>query len=339
MKTFMFITGTTAMLILFSNGAMAQRNQILSGNGPNNVGGILGQAVGNAIQNEIQGGAGVSNRPGARNGNQRIGNGQYRIGSGANNRIGGNGNFGVGGFNGYSNNSVNNSQLNSRFRNNAIASLLLSQFPQASRILAPNGYSNRGAYYRDNDQYYYYPISNSGNQGLQQSSTLYQQQKQSTGVSSIAPVESVAIQFGGFAHTEELGNLLPAVVNDFCLDMHHNYSHNQNFSSAYREAYAMLTTARSLQQSLPSNDRDVVKQHLVSIDQKLHLVDRQTQGWTRDHARQVGELGLIAKEEMVSDIIHHMMYDAGISVEGHAPPDSADSDAVTGEVAPPPAGF
>ena len=101
----------------------------------------------------------------------------------------------------------------------------------------------------------------------------------------------------------------------------------------------MLTSANSLQEALPSNDRDVIKQHLVSIDQKLHLIDRQTQGWTRDHSRQVGELGLIAKEEMVGDIIHHMMYDAGISVEGHVPPDSAGSHAATGEVAPPPAGL
>ncbi len=327
------------MLILFSNVAMAQRNGILSGNGQNGVGGIVGQAVGNAIQNKIQGSAGVSNRPNAGNGNALINNGQYGIQSGPYSPFGGNGSFGVGGLNGYTNNAANNNQLNSRFRNNAIASLLLSQFPQASRILAPNGYNNQGAYYRNNDQYYYYPMANSGNPGFQQSSTVYQQQNQSTGVNSNASIEPVAIQFGGFAHTEELGHLLPTVVNDFCLDMHHNYRHNQNFSSTYREAYAMLTSANSLQAALPSNDRDVIKQHLVSIDEKLHIVDRQTQGWMRDHSRQVGELGLIAKEEMVGDIIHHMMYDAGISVEGHVPPDSSGSHTVKGEVAPPPAGL
>ena len=58
-----------------------------------------------------------------------------------------------------------------------------------------------------NDQYYYYPMANSGNPGFQQSSTFYQQQNQSTGVNSNASIEPVAIQFGGFAHTEELGHL------------------------------------------------------------------------------------------------------------------------------------
>ena len=203
MKSFTLMSGTTAMLMLFSNVAIAQRNGILSGNGQNGVEAILGQALGNAIQNKTVGTAGVSNHPNAGNGNPLINNGQYGIQSGPYNPIGRNGSFGVGGLNGY----TNNNQLNSRFRNNAIASLLLSQFPQASRILAPNGYNNQGAYYRNNDQYYYYPMANSGNPGFQQSSTFYQQQNQSTGVNSNASIEPVAIQFGGFAHTEELGHL------------------------------------------------------------------------------------------------------------------------------------
>ena len=332
MKILNVALSTSALLLLLNSDAMAQRNGILSGNSRNGVDVNLGQAIGNAIQNEIQGSAGVSNRTDVGVGNRGINNGQMRARGEQN--IRGNVNGGIGGGrNGSVNNSANYNQSSARYRNNAIASVLLSQFPEASRILAPRGYGNRGAYYRNNDRYYYYPNAYSTNSGYQQSGTVYLQQNPSAGYSNAPTVQPVAIEFGGFVHTEEFGQLLPAVINDLCLDMHYNYSQNPTFAATYRDAYEMLNIAKSLQQALPSNNRDAVKQHLLAIDPLMHRVESQTIGWTRNHARQFGELGLVAKQEMVSDILHHMMYDAG-----HGQPGSPAAGDITGEVAPAPAG-
>jgi hypothetical protein len=197
-----------------------------------------------------------------------------------------------------------------RYGQSPIAALIFSQFPSASRLLSSRSYGNGGAWFRNNGGYYYYPQS--------VISTYAYPQTQIVNGAMSAPVVSqqapapTAIEFGGFAHVAELTGMLPVVANDLCLDMHYNYQGNAGFDSAYRDAFALLQSTKSLQAAHQTGNKDAVRAEVRNLDVLLHRVEEQTLSWTRQEQRQIGELGLLAKLEVSADMTHHLMYDVGI---------------------------
>ena len=73
----------------------------------------------------------------------------------------------------------------------------------------------RGTYYSDQGNYYYMP--------------------QNTG--AYAAAKPIEIQFGGYAHIDDLSWRLERLANELCLDLHYNYKHNPGFAESYRAAY------------------------------------------------------------------------------------------------------
>ena len=142
-----------------------------------------------------------------------------------------------------------------------------------------------------------------------------------TSVASQQAPEPTPVVFGGFAHVDELTGMLPVVANDLCLDMHYNYQGNGGFDSAYRNAYAVLQSANSLQASHQAGNKEAIQAAVRNVDVMLHRIEEQTFNWTRHEQRQVGELGLLTKLEVTADITHHLMYDIGIEPDAdqHSP--------------------
>ena len=287
--------------------------------------GHINQNAGVRQNGGINHGVGVNNGGGANHiASPRFGVGGANYNNSYNNQWGHYNQWGLNNFNygGYGQGIGRNGgfgQSYGRYGQSPLAALIFSQFPSASRLLSSRAYGNGGAYFRNDGGYYYYPQS--------AISTYAYPQTQIINGATSAPVVSeqapapTPIEFGGFAHVDELTGMLPVVANDLCLDMHYNYQGNGGFDSAYRDAYALLQSTNTLRASHQAGNKDAIQAEVRNIDVMLHRIEEQTISWTRHEQRQVGELGMLTKLEVSADITHHLMYDVGIEpdVDQHNP--------------------
>jgi hypothetical protein len=121
-------------------------------------------------------------------------------------------------------------------------------------------------------------------------------------------------------------------VNQLCLDLHHNYKHNNGFAATYREAYEILATAKYIHAKEHQGDRAEVARRLDAVDGLFHHVQEDVAGWSRRNRRQIGQGGARAKLDAIEATLHHLMHDVGVA-GSHAAPEGVPQDA---EVAPPP---
>ncbi len=177
---------------------------------------------------------------------------------------------------------------------------------------------NHGTYYRHNGHSYYHP----------QTATLGTLQ---------APPTPEEITFGGYGHVDDLAMRLETLMNELCLDLYYNYSHNPEFLVTYSEAYSLLETARFIHAAEHAHDRDAISRKLGGADALFHHVEDDVLGWSRVHHRQIGTLGIISKMDMAESVLHHLMQDVGVKPEiiEQAPAPSVGGP----ELAPPPTTF
>lgn len=135
------------------------------------------------------------------------------------------------------------------------------------------------------------------------------------------------IRFGAFSHVDDLAARLEFLSNELCLDLYYNYSHNPGFDATYAEAYEIFQAARFIH-SLEHNfqDREAIRSRLAGLDALFHHVEGDVRGWTRHHHRQIGDLGIITKLDLMEASLHHLMNDVGVQA------------GATVEIAPPPVG-
>ena len=188
------------------------------------------------------------------------------------------------------------------------------------RYVVPPAHNSHGTYYTYQDTHYYTPPA--------PPVVVVQQVPQPVVIQR--PVE---FAFGAFRHYDELGTRLELLMNQFCLDLHYNYQHNDGFHAVYREAYQLLQAAKYVHGSEHRGDRDALRRSADSMDNLIHHLGSEMRGWTRDERRVVGQFSLAAKREEIEALIHHLMFDVGLKPDHDrdepAPPPK-------GEVAPPP---
>ncbi len=126
-----------------------------------------------------------------------------------------------------------------------------------------------------------------------------------------------AVQFGGYSHVAELAHRLEDMTNEFCLDLHYNYQHNPGFAETYREAYQILELARYAHDEEHQGDRAEFARVLKEIDPLFHHVEEDVANWTRNHRRQFGRLGIVDKMQNMEAVIHHLMWDIGVTPDHH----------------------
>lgn len=188
---------------------------------------------------------------------------------------------------------------------------------QNSRYIVPHTShsAHHGTYYSSNGSYFYAPhtASSRGSHGVH---------------------EPTRVQFGGFAHVDDLAARLETLGNEFCLDLHYNYSHNKGFRETYGEAYQILQVFQFILAAEQQRDRKAIGARLGGLDKLFHHVQNDVREWTRHQHRQVGQLGTLSKMEMIESMLHHLMNDVGVrptqGLEQAPPPDGAP------EQAPPP---
>lgn len=180
---------------------------------------------------------------------------------------------------------------------------------QNSTYIVPHSGSahQHGTYHVHNGSYYYTPRT------------------ASISSTSVAP-SPVQVQFGSFSHVDDLASRLETLTNEFCLDLYYNYSHNPGFQETYTESYQLLQVAQFIHGAEHAHDRNAIRSKLGGMDSLFHHVQDDVRGWTRHHHRQVGQLGILSKMDMIESTLHHLMNDVGVQATGG------------NEVAPPPGG-
>jgi hypothetical protein len=157
-----------------------------------------------------------------------------------------------------------------------------------------SGTGMNGSYYLWNGRYYYVP--NTAAHGH-----------------AYTPAE---IQFGGLNHVDDLSSGLERLANDLCLDLHYNYSHNPGFATTYREAYQLLEAARSIHEIAHRHDVQAIAARIHELDQLVHHVQDDVRGWTRHPHRNVGQLSVHARLDMIESTVHHLLHDVGVAPSG-----------------------
>ncbi len=122
----------------------------------------------------------------------------------------------------------------------------------------------------------------------------------------------VVVAFGGFSRIDDLAARLETLANEFCLDLHYNYRHNPGFQETYGEAYQILGAAKYVHAAEHQQNREAVRARLSGLDALMHHVQGDVRGWSRHHYRQIGQLGIIAKMEMIESTLHHLMNSVGV---------------------------
>lgn len=162
---------------------------------------------------------------------------------------------------------------------------------------------------------------------------LYYPQTAAVGAVELAPVPEQLV-FGGFGHVDDLALRMETLLNDLCLDLYYNYSHNPGFGETYTEAYSLLQTAKYIHDAEHNRDRDAIRSRLGGADALFHHIQDDLRGWTRIHRRQIGTLGILTKMEMTEATLHHMMNDVGVNPVSE--PEQAPRPLGGPEQAPPP---
>ena len=122
------------------------------------------------------------------------------------------------------------------------------------------------------------------------------------------------VAYGSFSHVDDLAARLEVLMNELCLDLYYNYSHNPGFHETYAEAYSLFQTTRYIHASEHNYDRDAIRQQLGGADALFHHIQDDVRGWSRIARRQIGTLGILTKMEMAEDTLHHLMEDVGVVV-------------------------
>ena len=198
-------------------------------------------------------------------------------------------------------------------------------------------YDQNGLRVTSNYQNYQYVIpsyqNNQGTYYTHSNTRFYHDQHGGTN-----PGRPSAVQFGGYAHVDDLAARLETMTNEFCLDLHYNYQHNPGFAETYREAYQILELARYAHDEEHHGDRAEFARVLKEIDPLFHHVEEDVANWSRNHRRQFGRLGIIDKMQNMEAVIHHLMWDIGVTPDHHDGHGSEAAPAPGGgvETAPPP---
>ena len=169
------------------------------------------------------------------------------------------------------------------------------------------GRHHHGSYYVRGGSFFYYP------------------QTATAGHAHTTAYRPQPIQFGGFSHVDDLAGRLVTLTNELCLDLHYNYPHNPGFQHTYREAYQVLDVAKYIHAAEHRHDRAAIQERLAGTDQLFHHVQGEVRNWSRHHHRQVGQIDLLARLDLIEATMHHLMNDVGVKPAppaggGQAPP-------------------
>ena len=131
------------------------------------------------------------------------------------------------------------------------------------------------------------------------------------------------ISFGARRHLDTLADRLRREANTVCWEMYHNYQHEREYKTTYREMYDILEDAHHIHDLVHddarrgTNNEDHVVEDLHNLDRLFHHVEEDIERWTsrnRYHRHDLSE-----KMERLEVTLHHLMEDYGVRSKRPAP--------------------
>jgi hypothetical protein len=152
------------------------------------------------------------------------------------------------------------------------------------------------------------------------------------------PFPGLQVQtFGAMGHIDELAANTRHLANHITFDMFYNYQFNPGFEHVYAKCYTFRNLAYMIHDMEHTGNFVEMSAAIQEMDSLFHSLEHDVAYWHRVHRLQIGQGDLHFKMELLEDMMHHLMRDAGLRSQF-----LIDSGAVTPVipgVAVPPVGF
>ncbi len=118
--------------------------------------------------------------------------------------------------------------------------------------------------------------------------------------------------FGSLGHIDELAANTRYLANHITFDMFYNYQFNPGFQQVYAKCYAFRNLAYTIHDLEHTGDHIQMAAAINEMDALFHSLEHDVAGWQRFPRLQIGQGDMRYKMEMLEDMMHHLMNDAGV---------------------------
>lgn len=118
--------------------------------------------------------------------------------------------------------------------------------------------------------------------------------------------------FGSLGHIDELAANVRYLANHITFDMYYNYQFNPGFQQIYAKCYAFRNLAYTIHDMEHLGTHVEMTAAINEMDALFHSLEHDIAGWQRFHRLQIGQGDLRYKMELLEDMMHHLMNDAGV---------------------------
>jgi hypothetical protein len=129
----------------------------------------------------------------------------------------------------------------------------------------------------------------------------------------VMPFPGVQVQgFGELGHIHELAANARYLANHITFDMFYNYQFNPGFQPVYAKCYAFRNLAYTIHDMEHAGNFVEMSAAIQEMDSLFHSLEHDVAMWHRVHRLQIGQGDLHYKMELLEDLMHHLMRDAGL---------------------------
>ncbi len=130
--------------------------------------------------------------------------------------------------------------------------------------------------------------------------------------------------FGGMGHIDMLAENCRYMANHITFDMYYNYQHNPGFQEIYAKCYSFRNLSYIIHDMEHTGDHVEMSAAISEMDSLFHSLEHDLGNWRRTARLQVGQGDIHYKMELLEDMMHHLMNDAGVRsqaiIDNSAPP-------------------
>jgi hypothetical protein len=102
------------------------------------------------------------------------------------------------------------------------------------------------------------------------------------------------------------------LANHITFDMWYNYQHNPYFNEIYAKCYSFRNLSYLIHDMEHTGDHVEMTAAINEMDALFHSLEHDIALWRRTHRLQIGQGDIHYKMELLEDMMHHLLHDAGV---------------------------
>jgi hypothetical protein len=118
--------------------------------------------------------------------------------------------------------------------------------------------------------------------------------------------------FGGMGHIHELAANVRYLANHITFDMYYNYQFNPGFDQIYAKCYSFRNLAYAIHDMEHTGQHVEMTAAINEMDSLFHSLEHDIAMWRRMPRLQIGQGDIRYKMELLEEMMHHLLNDAGI---------------------------